>query len=86
MLQRVVQDRQQAGVLGVVIGADAEEFAQFGQRLAVRAGQDGSKASRAGVSAGSAVAVGRDPAGFSGGWAAGVSAKRLGAVERWDMG
>jgi hypothetical protein len=59
---------EEAGVFGVVVGAEAEEFAEFREDGAVFALDEGSVAGWAGVSAGSSVAVSGDPAGFFGGW------------------
>lgn len=55
---------EEAGVFGVVVGAVAEELGQFGEDVAGFVLQEGAVAGGAGVAAGSAVAVGGDPAGL----------------------
>ena len=87
VVEGVLEAGEEAGVFGVVVGAHAEEFAEFGEDDALVVLDDGSVAGGTGVAAGSAVAVGVDPdglfeAGLAGiGSAAGVgSEKRLGAA------
>ena len=62
VVERVLQAAEEAGVFGVVIGADAEKLAQFGENHALVVLDEGSVAGRAGVAAGPPVAVGVDPA------------------------
>ena len=52
---------KEAGVLSVVVGLDAEEFAQFGDNLAFRIFNNGAIAGGPGIAAGTAVAVGCEP-------------------------
>ena len=61
VVEGVLEAGEEAGVLGVVVGADAEEFAEFGEDGALVVLDEGSEAGGAGVAAGSAVAVGVDP-------------------------
>ncbi len=63
VVEGVLEAGEEAGVFGVVVGADAEEFAKFGQDGALVVLDEGSEAGRAGVAAGSSVAVGVDPGG-----------------------
>jgi len=58
VLDGPLQDTQQTGVLGEVVGLDAEEFTQFGDEAAFGVFDDGAVAGGAGVAAGAAVAVG----------------------------
>jgi hypothetical protein len=60
------QDGEEAGVFGVVVGLDAEEFTELGDYAAVGIFYNGAVAGRAGVAARAAVAVGGVPA-FGGG-------------------
>ena len=62
VVEGVLEAGEEAGVLGVVVGAVAEVLGEFGYDLAVWAGDFGSVAGWAGVAAGSSVAVGGDPA------------------------
>ncbi len=55
---------EEAGVLGVVVGAVAEEFGELGEGVAGFVLEDGAEAGGAGVAAGPAVAMGCDPAGW----------------------
>jgi hypothetical protein len=55
---------EEAGVLGVVVGAMAEEFRELGKDVSGIVLKDGTEAGGAGVAAGTAVAVGGDPAGL----------------------
>ena len=57
---------EEAGVLGEVVGAVAEEFGELGEDLTGLVVDYGAEAGGAGVTAGSAVAVGDDPAGLGG--------------------
>ncbi len=66
VVEGVLEAGEEAGVFGVVVGADAEEVGEFGEDDAVVVGDLGSVAGGAGVAAGSAVAVGVDPDGFGG--------------------
>ena len=66
VVESVLEAGEEAGVFGEVVGAHAQEFAEFGEDLALFVLDDGSVACGAGVAAGSAVAVGVDPAGLSG--------------------
>ena len=90
VVEGVLEAAEQAGVFGVVVGADAEELAEFGEDHALIVLDEGTVAGGAGVAAGSAVAVGVDPRRLSGagpGLGAGGSEKRLGAaVGRGGMG
>ena len=61
VVEGVLEAAEEAGVFGVVVGADAEELAEFGEDGAVGVLDEGSVAGGAGVAAGSAVAVGVDP-------------------------
>jgi hypothetical protein len=63
--QRKREDGEQAGVLGEVIGLDAQKLAQFGQDAALGVMNDGAKAGGAGIATGAAIAMGCDPARFS---------------------
>lgn len=56
---------EETGVLGEVVGADAEELGELGEDVAGAVGDLGTEAGWAGVSSGAAVAVGGD--GVSGG-------------------
>ena len=56
-----VEGGEQAGVLGEVVGLDAEEFREFGEDVAVGVLDEGAEAGGAGVAARAAVAVGGDP-------------------------
>ena len=89
VVEGVLEAGEEAGVLGVVVGADAEELAEFGEDHALVVLDEGSVAGGAGVAAGAAVAVGVDPDGLFGdlrGRRRG-SEKRLGAAEgRGGMG
>ena len=64
VVEGVLEAAEEAGVFGVVVGADAEEFAEFGEDHALVVLDEGSVAGGAGVAAGSAVAVGVDPDGL----------------------
>jgi hypothetical protein len=66
VVERVLEAGEEAGVFGEVVGAHAEELAEFGQDRAVVVLDDGSVSGGTGVAAGSAVAVGVDPAGVFG--------------------
>ncbi len=66
VVEGVLETGEEAGVFGEVVGAHAEEFAEFGQDHALVVLDNGSVAGGTGVAAGSAVAVGVDPAGLSG--------------------
>jgi hypothetical protein len=66
VVERVLEAGEEAGVFGEVVGAHAEELAELGQDGAVVVLDDGSVAGGTGVAAGSAVAVGVDPAGVFG--------------------
>ncbi len=61
VVEGVLEAGEEAGVLGVVVGADAEELAELGEDVAVGVLNEGSEAGGAGVAAGSSVAVGADP-------------------------
>jgi hypothetical protein len=63
-----LQAAEEAGVLGVIVGPNAEELGEFGDYHAFVILDEGSIAGWAGVSAGSAVAVGVDPV-FAWAWA-----------------
>ena len=67
VVERPLEAAEEAGVLGVVVGAVAEELGELGEDVARLVLQDGPVAGRAGVAAGAAVTVGGDPAGFGGG-------------------
>ena len=82
VVERVLEAAEEAGVFGVVVGADAEKLAELGDDHAVVVLNEGSVTGRAGVAAGSAVAVGVDPLPGCGLGRAGASAKRLGVAER----
>jgi hypothetical protein len=80
VVEGVLENCEEAGVLGVVVGADAEEFAEFGEGFAARAGEDSSVAGGAGVATGSTVAVSGDPARvFGGGWCDGGVGEEAGS-------
>jgi hypothetical protein len=66
VVEGVLEAGEEAGVFGEVVGAHAQEFAEFGQDSAMVVLDDGSVAGGTRVAAGSAVAVGVDPAGFFG--------------------
>ena len=88
VVEGVLEAAEEAGVFGVVVGADAEELAEFGEDVALVVLDEGAVAGGAGVAAGAAVAVGVDPAWISAAdlWMGG-SEKRLGAaVGRGAMG
>jgi hypothetical protein len=75
VVEGVLEAAEEAGVFGVVIGAHAEEFAEFGDDHTLIILDEGPVAGWAGVAAGPAVAVGVDP---------GVSLGRfLGSGGRW---
>ncbi len=61
ILEGPIEDCQQRGVLGVIIGLLAQVFAQTGDDAALRVFNDCAKAGRAGVAAGAAVTVGGVP-------------------------
>ena len=63
VVEGVLEASKQAGVLGVVIGADAEELAKFCQNGALVVLDEGSEAGRTGVAAGSSVAMSANPGG-----------------------
>jgi hypothetical protein len=67
VVERPLEAAEQAGVFGVVVGAVAEELGQLGQDAAGFVLQERALAGGAGVAAGSAVAVGGDPAGLGAG-------------------
>ena len=67
VVEGVLEAAEEAGVFGVIIGAHAEELAQFGEDHALVVLDEGPVAGWAGVSAGAAVAVGVDPDSFLGG-------------------
>ncbi len=71
VVERPLEAAEEAGVLGVVVGAVAEELGELGEDVAGFVLQDGPVAGRAGVAAGAAVTMGGDPAGFGGGGGAG---------------
>ena len=52
------EDGEETGVLGVVVGADAEEFGELGEGVALVVCDDGAEAGGAGVATGAAIAVG----------------------------
>ncbi len=54
---------EEAGVFGVVVGAEAEELGEFGKDVALGVGDLGAEAGGTGVAAGAAVAVGGDGVG-----------------------
>jgi hypothetical protein len=66
VVEGVLEAGEEAGVFGEVVGAHAKEFAEFGKDHAPIVLDDGSVAGGTGVAAGSAVAMGVDPAGFLG--------------------
>jgi hypothetical protein len=66
VVEGVLEAGKEAGVFGEVVGAHAEEFAEFGKDHAPIVLDDGSVAGGTGVAAGSAVAMGVDPVGFLG--------------------
>ena len=71
VVEGVLEAAEEAGVFGVVVGAKSKEFTEFGEDGAGVVLDEGSVAGGAGVAAGSAVAVGVDPAfrlGFWGGF------------------
>jgi hypothetical protein len=61
VVESVLEAAEEAGVFGVVVGAHAEEFGEFGEDRAVLVLDEGSVAGWAGIATGSAVAVGVDP-------------------------
>ena len=61
VVECVLEGGQEAGVFGVVVGADAKELAELGDDVAVGVLNEGSEAGGAGVAAGSSVAMGADP-------------------------
>ena len=61
VVEGVLQAAEEAGVFGVVVGADAEELGEFGEDHAFVVLDEGSVAGGTGVAAGAAVAVGVDP-------------------------
>ena len=61
VLEGVLEAAEEAGVLGVVVGANAEELGELGDDSAAGVLDEGSVAGRTGVATGSAVAVGGDP-------------------------
>ena len=66
VVERPLEAAEQAGVFGVVVGAVAEELGQLGEDAAGFVLEERAVAGGAGVAAGSAVAVGGDPAGCGG--------------------
>ena len=87
VFERVLEAAEEAGVLGVVVGAHAEELGEFGEDGAFVVLDEGSVAGGAGVAAGSSVAVGVDPVGlFCGGriwgWGFGEEARGFGRAGR----
>jgi hypothetical protein len=66
VVEGVLQAAEEAGVFGVVVGAHAEEFGEFGDDHAFVVLDEGTVAGGARVAAGSAVAVGVDPVGGCG--------------------
>ena len=90
VVEGVLEAGEEAGVFGVVVGAHAQEFAEFGEDRAVVVLDEGSVAGGAGVAAGSAVAVGVDPGGFFGAGlgigAARAWVRRRGWGRRWERG
>jgi hypothetical protein len=87
MVQGVLEAGEEAGVLGVVVGAHAEELAEFGKDGAVVVLDEGAVAGWAGVAAGAAVAVGVDPNGlfWLGWWGVGEEAWRGGGTGRHGL-
>jgi hypothetical protein len=75
VVEGVLEGGEETGVFGEVVGAHAEEFAEFGEDRALVVLDNGSVAGRTGVAAGSAVAVGVDPGGFLSGFF-GVGSRR----------
>jgi hypothetical protein len=61
VIERVLQAAEQARVLGVVVGAHAEEFAEFRENCAFVVLNESAVAGGPGIATGSAVAVGVDP-------------------------
>jgi hypothetical protein len=61
VVEGVLEAGEEAGVFGEIIGAHAEEFAEFGEDIAMVVVDDGSVTGGTGVAAGSTVAVGVDP-------------------------
>ena len=59
---------EEAGVFGVVVGADTEELGEFGDDVALGISDFGSVACGTGIAAGTTVAVGGDPVGLGGGF------------------
>src|SRR5437899_1783781 len=76
VVEGVLEAGEEAGVFGEVVGAHAEEFAEFGKDRAVVVLDDGAVAGGAGVAAGSAVAMGVDPDSLFGGGLVGVVVSR----------
>jgi hypothetical protein len=76
VVEGVLEAGEEAGVFGEVVGAHAEELAEFGDDHALVVLDDGSVAGGTGVAAGSAVAVGVDPAGSSGAGRVGIGSRR----------
>jgi len=74
VVEGVLEAAEEAGVLGEVVGAVAEELGEFGEELAGGVGEDGAVAGGAGVATGAAVAVGGDP--VAGGWLRGFGEER----------
>ena len=70
-----LEHAKKAGVLGVVVGADAEELAQFGYDAAFGVLDDGAVAGGAGIASGAAVAVGGEE--FAGGFGWGIGKEVL---------
>ena len=71
VVERPLEAAEEAGVLGVVVGAVAEELGELGEDVAGFVLQDGAVAGRARVAACAAVTMGGDPAGFGRGGGAG---------------
>ena len=65
VIEGVLQAAEEAGVLGVVVCAHAEEFGELGEDVAVVVLNESAVAGGARVATGSAVAVSVDPVGFS---------------------
>ena len=63
VLDSPAQNPQEPGIFGKVIGLDAQEFAQFGNGLALGVLNDGTIAGGAGVAPGTSIAVGGKPGG-----------------------
>jgi hypothetical protein len=61
VVKSVLQAAQKAGVLGIVVGAVAEELREFGEDMAGFVGQHGTVTGGAGIASGTAVAVGGYP-------------------------